>query len=71
MEASKDKAEDALKLIPVIEQQIEEAEDATAEANDNLADAERDANIAKTAGANAAEVATMAAQVRPAHSQPC
>ena len=64
VEGSKDDAEDALKRIPEIERLIEDAESATADANFNLADALRDANVARSTGSNAAEVATMAADVR-------
>ena len=64
VQESKDEAEEALKRIPLIEQQIEDAEDTTQRANQNLADALRDAELARNLGADADDIATMAAEVR-------
>ena len=63
VQESKDEAEEALKRIPLIEQQIEDAEDTTRRANQNLADALRDAELARNLGADADDIATMAAEV--------
>ena len=63
VQGSKDNAEDALRKIPEIERQIREAEDTTARAVNNLADARRDAELAKSIAADAQDTAVMAADV--------
>ena len=62
---SKAEAEEALKKIPQIEQNIDDAEQKTQEAYDNLAGAEKNANAAKDIAEMAQDVAEQTSEVCP------
>ena len=65
---SKFDAEDAMHRIPAIEDKIAEAEAKTYTARNNLADAEKDANMARDLAEEAQDIADMASDVSGAAS---
>ena len=64
---SKLDAEDAIHQIPTIEDKIAEAEAKTHAARNNLANAERDANMARDLAEEAQSIADMASGVSDRH----
>ena len=64
VQSSKDQAEEALKKIPTIEDQIAAAEETTRDARDDLSDAERNAILARSIAEQAQEVGETASEVR-------